>query len=101
MANPLAKLDRGLPLTRGERLNVQFREAVDRIETGRSSQLDPGELADYLALGWLQGAGGDLRLTVRGVGVYDEMLRTRAQPSPAHRAQAAAAGARRPSVPLR
>lgn len=75
MAIPVAKLDRGLPLTRGERLNVRFREAVDRIETGRSSQLDAGELADYIALGWLQGTGEQVRLTIMGACVYNEMLR--------------------------
>ena len=75
MPNPVAKLDRGLPLSRGERLNVHFREAVDRIETGRSAQLDAGELADYVALGWLQGAGEQVRLTIMGACVYNEMLR--------------------------
>ncbi len=83
MANPVAKLDRGLPLSRGERLNVQFREAVDCIETGRSAQLDAGEAADYVALGWLQGAGDDMRLTVMGACVYNEMLRVWSSRAPA------------------
>jgi hypothetical protein len=75
MLNQLAKQAQGLPLSRGERLGVHFREAVDRIESGRSAQLDPGELADYVALGWLQGSRDDFRLTVVGACVYNELLR--------------------------
>lgn len=75
MANLAAKLEQLLPLSRGERLNVHFRDAVDHIEAGRPAQLDAGELADYIALGWLQGTGEDVRLTIMGACVYNEMRR--------------------------
>lgn len=75
MGTLMVKLDRGLPLSRGERLGYGFRDAADDIEAGRADRLDPGELADYMALGWLEGRGAGLRMTVVGACVYNELRR--------------------------
>lgn len=58
-----------LRMSRPDQLAHCLPAAVRLLESGGSSQIDAGMLADYLALGWLARSAGAIELTQAGTRV--------------------------------
>jgi hypothetical protein len=62
-----------LPQGRRELLRDALPITVDSLKRRRADLIDETDIADYVALNWLEWNGGDLRLTVTGQNICQQM----------------------------
>jgi hypothetical protein len=68
-----------LPQGRRELLRDALPGTVDSLKRRRADLIDETDIADYVALNWLEWNGGDLRLTVTGQNICQQMAVVRQQ----------------------
>ena len=58
---------------RREALRESFLWTVDRLDRRRAVEIRDADIEDYVALDWLEWAGGTLRLTVTGQNICRQL----------------------------
>ena len=63
-----------VPALRRETLRDGFLHTVDLLKQRRADQIGDGEIADYVALDWLEWNGGGLRVTTVGSNLCRQLI---------------------------
>lgn len=63
-----------VPAQRREALRDGFLHTVDLLKQRRADQIGDGEIADYVALDWLEWNGGGLRVTTVGSNLCRQLI---------------------------
>lgn len=63
-----------VPALRREVLRDGFLHTVDLLKQRRADQIGDGEIADYVALDWLEWNGGGLRVTTVGSNLCRQLV---------------------------
>ena len=63
-----------VPALRREVLRDGFLHTVDLLKQRRADQIGDGEIADYVALDWLEWNGGGLRVTTVGSNLCSQLV---------------------------
>ncbi|RZI95607.1 MAG: hypothetical protein EOP39_29495, partial [Rubrivivax sp.] len=71
-----------LDATRREALRSELLTTVDLLKRRRAGEIDSVDIADYVALHWLEWHGGTLRLTTTGDNVRKHLAALIARSSP-------------------
>ena len=63
-----------VPALRREALRDGFLHTVDLLKQRRADQIGDGDIADYVALDWLEWNGGGLRVTTVGSNLCRQLV---------------------------
>jgi hypothetical protein len=75
-----------LDATRREALRAELLATADLLKRRRAGEIDQVDIADYVALHWLEWHGGSLRLTTTGENVCKHLAAVLARSAPRHAA---------------
>jgi hypothetical protein len=70
----MTPLSQTLPALRRETLRDGFLHTVDLLKQRRADQIGEVEIADYVALDWLEWNGGGLRVTTVGSNLCRQLV---------------------------